>query len=544
MKINIQLVFIINLMMLSNSIFGQSPNIILGRPTQRTITASILFDQQTYYALEYGKGPGVYTLMTPERIAAAGQPEEAEMDKLETNTTYYYRVRYRTTVNSGYQYSPIYSFHTPRAAGSGFTFTIESDEHLYDKKGIPSIYKICLANQAADKPDFMLSLGDIFGDDHNPFDITSAELAELHLAYRPYLGTITHSIPFYISLGNHEGENDYYFGQNAGNNLCVWGTQWRKFYYPNPYPNDFYSGNTQQEPYGIGHPENYYAWTWGDALFVVLDAYRDQSDTTPKPKGWDWSLGKPQYDWLTRTLETSRAKYKFVFAHHMLGQGRGGIVNAKLFEWGGYEQNRTDYTFTQKRPGWPKPIHKLFVDNGVTIFFQGHDHVFAYEELDGVGYLAVPMPSDSTYMIGKLANADTYTANAMEGTGHIRVNVSPTCVKAEFVRAYLPADTLLGKGKNREIAFSKVIGDCPNIPANNSNMAELRVIPNPAGDRIDIRYTGNSAVQHIRICNAFGQTLITSKSMQINTAGLPNGIYLVHVQLEDQRITQKLYVLH
>lgn len=58
------------------------------------------------------------------------------------------------------------------------------------------MYQISLNNQALDKPDFMLSLGDIFGDDHNPFTITSAELDVLHKDYRQYLGSICHSIPF------------------------------------------------------------------------------------------------------------------------------------------------------------------------------------------------------------------------------------------------------------------------------------------------------------------------------------------------------------
>ena len=88
---------------------------------------------------------------------------------------------------------------------------------------------------------------------------------------------------------SHEGENDYYLNQNPPNNLAIWGTYWRKYYYPNPSPNSFYSGNTDYEPYGIGNPENYYAWTWGDALFVVLDVYRYQNINSDKPQNWDWS---------------------------------------------------------------------------------------------------------------------------------------------------------------------------------------------------------------------------------------------------------------
>jgi len=58
----------------------------------------------------------------------------------------------------------------------------------------------------------------------------------------------------------------------------------------------------------------------GNALFVVLDAYRYET-VSPKPTNlWDWTLGEAQYDWLKQTLEQSHAKFKFVCAHHVLGR--------------------------------------------------------------------------------------------------------------------------------------------------------------------------------------------------------------------------------
>jgi hypothetical protein len=40
-------------------------------------------------------------------------------------------------------------------------------------------------------------------------------------------------------------------------------------------------------------------------------------------------------------LETSHAKYKFVFAHHVLGTFRGAAAIVHSFEWGGYNKNGT-----------------------------------------------------------------------------------------------------------------------------------------------------------------------------------------------------------
>jgi hypothetical protein len=175
-----------------------------------------------------------------------------------------------------------------------------------------------------------------------------------------------------------------------------------------------------------------------------------------KPGGWDFTLGKDQYDWLKQTLENSTAKYKFVFAHHVRGEGRGGITNAKYFEWGGYQDDGVTYAFTANRPGWSKPIHQLFIDNKVDIFFQGHDHVFAHEILDGVTYQEVPIACDSTYQIGMLANGDAYTSDVLDGAGHIRVTVSSTGIKAEYVLACLPADENAIR-KNKKVAFSYTI---------------------------------------------------------------------------------------
>ena len=529
----------------SEAVRGQNQSIILGRPTDVSITVSILFDQNVDFYFVYGTQSGNYTDSTAVISNIANTPDEIDLQNLFPDTRYYYRVKSRLNSSGAFTAGQEYKFHTQRSPGSSFSFTVEADEHLYDKKGVQSIYQLTLNNEADDNPDFMLSLGDIFGDDHRPDSITSHELDSLHLAYRPFLGSICHSVPFYVCLGNHEGENDYYMAQNPPNNLCIWATQWRKYYYPNPFPNSFYSGNTDIEPYGIGNPENYYAWTWGDALFVVLDVYRDENDTSPKPKNWDWSLGLPQYTWLENTLQNSTAQYKFVFAHHIRGQGRGGITNAQLFEWGGYESLGGPYTFPANRPGWSKPIHQLFIDNGVNIFFQGHDHLYAHEILDSVTYQEVPMPSDSTYEIGMLANADAYTADTIGGTGHVRVNVTPSCITVDFVRSYLPADTVSGLHHNGEIAFSYTIGNCGSTNINEQKtQVPVKVFPNPAKDKITIQLPEESKTFHVRLMNTMGQMLLQSQSKNLDLSSVANGLYVLNIETENYSVNRKIIVKH
>ena len=126
----------------------------------------------------------------------------------------------------------------------------------------------------------------------------------------------------FLALGNHEGEQGWRL-DGTPDNLAVWATLARQLLYPNPFPDTFYSGNSTVLPF-VGLRENYYAWQWGDALFVVLDPYWN---TTLKPHSrgpdpatgdrWDWTLGFEQYDWMRQVLQGSTATFKFVFAHQV-----------------------------------------------------------------------------------------------------------------------------------------------------------------------------------------------------------------------------------
>ena len=548
---------------------AQVKSIILGRPTTNSITASVLFDQNVQFYFEYGTQTGLYSTTSTVTSNVLNVPDEIDITNLIPNTQYYYRMQYKLATAATYTPSPEYKFHTQRAPGSSFTFTVEADEHLYDVKGNPNMYKVTLANELADNPDFMLSLGDTFGDDHTPTTTTNADMDALHKDYRQYLGEICHSVPFYFCLGNHEGENDYYLNVNgvyttatnllpaAPNGIGVWGTNWRKYYYPNPFPNNFYTGNTTAENYGIGIPENYYSWTWGDALFVVLDVYRTEiyPGATPadgsKPQNWDWTLGYPQYQWMRNVLETSTATHKFVFAHHTRGQGRGGIGTAAGFEWGGIGGNQ--YSFDTNRPGWGKPIHQVFLDTGVDIFFQGHDHLFAKEQIgcipstnctstNQVVYQEVPMPSDITYNIGYTANANAYpNGNAMNGTGHIRVNVTPSCVTVDYVKAYMPADATTAN-PNGEVAFTYTLGNCA-LNTNEINKLNFQVYPNPVNEKLIINFENATSNHHFELVTILGQIIAKFETSELNTSAIPNGIYFLKVD-SDTSLTKKIIIKH
>ena len=108
----------------------------------------------------------------------------------------------------------------------------------------------------------------------------------------------------------------------------------------------------------------------------------------------------------------------------------------------------------ERRPGWELPVHQLMVKHGVTIFFQGHDHLYALQQRDGVVYQEVPMPADQGYMA---YNEDRYQSGVkLPNSGHLRVTVSPEQVKVDYVRCYLPKDET-AQQKTGDIAHSYTI---------------------------------------------------------------------------------------
>jgi hypothetical protein len=189
--------------------------------------------------------------------------------------------------------------------------------------------------------------------------------------------------------------------------------------------------------------ENYYAWEWGDALFVVLDPFWASPRIGREGDVWGRTLGRAQYEWLRGVLAKSTAKFKFVFLHHLVGgatsEGRGGDVAVPLYEWGGRDADGRD-TFARRRPGWESPIHALLVRHGVTAVFHGHDHLFAQQEVDGIVYQAVPQPGHPRPSARNAGEYGYKTGEIFGASGVVRVQVGPEEAVIELLRVDQPDD--------------------------------------------------------------------------------------------------------
>jgi hypothetical protein len=482
-----------------------SYNILLGRPTDHSVTVNAILDQGGQVYFEYGATSGIYTNQTSTLTATAGEPVEVVIGGLQADAHYYYRMVYGTN-GVNWVEGDEFAFHTQRAKNETFTFTIASDSHLGQtfSGNTPQRYEQTTLNVAADHPDFHLDLGDAFlmGDATNQTDAN-----DIYLAQRPYFGNFSHSAPVFLAIGNHENEEGWNLDDTPFSKALA-SINARKHYFLNPTTDGFYSGNTNLLP-AIGGDqlrEDYYAWEWGDALFVVLDPFQytmtkpygtvagsgQDDDETVSGDQWNWTLGAVQYNWLKRTLENSSAKYKFVFSHHVVGGQitvlnsqagpptyvRGGAMAAPYFEWGGNNTNGT-WGFNTNRPGWQTPIHQLMVANGVSAFFHGHDHQFVHEVRDGIVYQLVPTAG----MTGSGFNLYTNSPYVMtEGgilgnlpnAGHLRVTVSPGETTVEYVRSAVSGDTGV---TNRQVSYSYTITNAL-LPAAPTLSAGPILLPN------------------------------------------------------------------
>ncbi len=511
-------------------------NTVLGRPTDSSIAISVLAASAGGQAfIEYSPETNaertalVNAQTTPTIASINGEPMVFDISGLSKDTKYYYRVHYQAG-GQGDTPDNLHSFQTQRAPGKTFHFGVQGDTHperFNNKMFHKDLFTLTMQQVRDRQPDLYFMLGDDFSIEKiiqnfkeanygigyafqravegvapyseyqalsKPFvqsmlvdGVSAPQSNAAFLEMRQkYLGIIANATSLMLVNGNHEQAHLANIG-GIFNNASVWAADGRLKYYPLPAPGGFYTGDEMVMMPANGYPtieakdgllRDYYAFAWGDALFVTIDPYWHSPDISPDSTlfsdpepPWGATLGDEQYAWLKKTLETSSAKWKFVFAHHINGNNRGGAAIVGNQEWGG------EPGFAQNRPGWDKPIHQLFADTKVTIFFQGHDHMYARERVDGVIYQEVPNPGDNSYFA---YNCDAYAPAAIDwkgpagygvyepdysvrlpNTGFLDVTVSPDGVRVDYVRTYRdidlqtdPNNIFTGSEKNGEIAFS------------------------------------------------------------------------------------------
>ena len=497
-------------------------NIILGKPTAGSVLVHALVDEGTTVFAEYGEIAGELSSRTEIIDSSPDGTAVVAIDGLQAATRYFYRLSYRSPGESGFRQGEEHSFHTQRQRGATFTFGVQGDSHpernvhtMRTRAGVmynPDLYARTLERVASDQPDLYFMLGDDFSISNQVPDyfqgdrstLTQRFVDDIYINQRRFLGLMAHSTALFPINGNHEEARRSLLG-TALHDVSIFAGSARNRYFPVPIADEFYSGNPVPVE-GIGLLGDYFAFEWGDALFVSLDPYWHSTRVVTAIGGmgmgtastppwdeiveeyeeltrhsgnpWDNTIGDAQYEWFKNTLEESDAKHKFVFTHHVLGSGRGGTERAMEFEWGGYtpacapvtcvaythgffpdgvEPSADDpvWEFDTQRPNWELPIHQLMVENGVTILFQGHDHLFARQELDGVVYQSVPNPADDLYF--EVRNQAAYrSGDILPNSGYLNVTVSPDEVRVDYIRSYLPEHETDGR-RHGSVDYSYIV---------------------------------------------------------------------------------------
>ena len=182
-------------------VFAGSPpqagpfDVILGRPTDKGVTASVMAYLPAEAFLTYEPAAGDQPHKTAARTLKAVAPVEFVLTDLRPDTRYHYRLHTRGPGAAEFQPGIAGTFHTQRKPGAAFVFTLQADSHL--DQGTPQgVYERTLANALAANPDFHIDLGDTFMTDKYP---THTDALPQYVAQRYYFGRIAHSAPSFSS---------------------------------------------------------------------------------------------------------------------------------------------------------------------------------------------------------------------------------------------------------------------------------------------------------------------------------------------------------
>jgi len=174
--------------------------------------------------------------------------------------------------------------------------------------------------------------------------------------------------------------------------------------------------------------EDYYAFSWGDALYVILNIQTYSKPSNPKElpslmedvnQITEWTLGEKQMAWFERTLRQATERFRFVCMHHAAGGNAGDAANT-LYGRGGARAWNT---------GEQARIHALMKKYHVQIFFYGHDHVFVDDVVDGIHY-ALPGSCGAPW---KFTREQTGYERFWPDSGHAQLDVTPRKATVSFI---------------------------------------------------------------------------------------------------------------
>lgn len=392
---------------------------------------------------------------------AAGSTDSFEITGFQPDSDLFLQFAYRLPNEAQWKQRPVRKIRTARAPGSTFKMAIMADTHTHatlNKKGAAESARQTAAAVIADAPDFLVFIGDeasMIHDIYRNREVTDEDAQRTWMQWRQLYADLLSTVPSCLVLGNHEGEAGYYqhyMQQRGPLYLQRMATIARKQHLLNPLPTTYPEGGENegwvgdQKSLATGGADqgncsplqNYFAWTWGDALFVVLDVHRYTNPGNHSPHApEEWTLGKVQFDWFEKVLAASKAKWKVVLCHHLVGGWH--------YDGSGRSQ-RTDYYYGRgggkyARVGEQAKVNELMKKHGARFFLYGHDHIFTHQPADGIDFVCCGRPSYlNPEWYPRPGFVEAYGENKgdphgfLAALGYTRLTISPSEVKLDYIR--------------------------------------------------------------------------------------------------------------
>jgi hypothetical protein len=395
---------------------------LLTRPTGSSIRISAINNQKDAEAfVEMRKEGASEWNRQPSSKVAAYTALDWTINGLSPATRYEYRVMLKSGSDESPKQAATGSFRTQRKGPASYTALLMTDPHTGSfppgSGPVLTLDKVVQNASRVKDAEFVLDLGDNVAwagsreyPQRNPNGATRA-----YAQYRRQIGPLSAHCPHFALIGNWGGES----GKFPEKNIQIVATV-RRNLLPGP--------NHETYPEGGSEGEDYYAFTWGDVLYVMLNIQTYSIPSRPDQfptlmadvnKIEEWTLGAKQRSWFETTLKNATERFRFVCMHHPAAGNAGDTLNTLYGRGGSRAWNL----------GEQAKIHALMKKHKVQIFFYGHDHVFVDDIVDGIHY-TLPGSCGAPWHFTK---EETGYERFWPESGHAQLDVTPEKATVTFV---------------------------------------------------------------------------------------------------------------
>jgi predicted phosphodiesterase len=395
---------------------------LLSRPTETSIRITALNSKlPAEAAIELRKdGANRWQRQQSMLKLASHEMLDWNLTRLSPAARYEYQILMKPGAGGSLQPVASGSFRTQRKRPANYTAVLITDPHTGSfREGSGPVLTLdkVVQNASRAKAEFVLDLGDnVAWSGSREYGQKSPDGAvEAYARYRRQIGPLSINSPHFAVIGNWSGESGKFPEKSIEMTSAV-----RQAFLPGP--------NHLTYPQGGSEREDYYAFSWGDALYVILNiqTYSKPSKPNELPslrqdvnQITEWTLGEKQMAWFETTLRKANERFRFVCMHHPAGGNAGDHENT-LYGRGGARACNT---------GEQARIHALMKKHHVQIFFYGHDHVFVDDVVDGIHY-TLPGSCGAPW---KFTREETGYERFWPDSGHAQLDVTPKKATVSFI---------------------------------------------------------------------------------------------------------------